>query len=150
MTSRYSGLSLSNRAIPGQAQVLSYHEKRVAGNAQWLMVAEDKECVFSQCQWLVTISFCNQGNQGLLRRLFQDLGQFHSKDAGWQASCVDGSGPGCLILIFLLSPSPLPYLPLWRHRTWVTLLALYTYSCSILPNVAALVSAFGFVVRGYF
>lgn len=58
---------------------------------------------------------CNQGNRGLFGRLFQDLGQFHSKGMGWQASCVDGSGPGRLILIFLLPPSPLPYLPLWRH-----------------------------------
>lgn len=65
-------------------------------------------------QWLVTISYCNRGNQVLFKRLFQNLGQFHSKGAIRQASCLDGSGLGCLLLV-LLPSSSLPYPPSRQH-----------------------------------
>lgn len=89
----------------------------------------------------------SSGKSRLSRCLFQDLGQFLLKgQAGWLVRWIR---PGFLVSLspFSLSAS----IPTLEPAYWVniSLLALYACCCSSLPTVAALISAFGFVVQGY-
>lgn len=99
-------------------------------------------------QWLLTISYCHQGNQGLFRCLFQNLGQFHWKGAGGRAGWLDGSG----LAVWWLYSSFFPlhfYLNPWGCILNVSSSSGFVCYCSSLPTVAVLVSAFGLVVQGY-
>lgn len=112
MSSRYSGLSLSNRAVPGQAQVWATVRKPEMHSDSWWQKARKGKCVFSQRQTVVTISYCHQGNQGLFKCIFQNLGQFHSKGAGRQAGRLAGWLGGSGVAAWWLYAS---FLPLYFH-----------------------------------